>query len=120
MPHLTTIAGRHAADLARRRAGDRTEFLRAEALRRLAASLRTLGLAVLSTHGNNFSTRVRLEHALTDHSNAYALLDELGWRADWGRHGERSDALLLSHAETGARCWLVIHLPHGAPCWEAA
>ena len=64
MPHLTSTAGRHAADLARRRQAEqvaafiRNNTRRVDALRQLAGALRRLGLSVLSTHDGNLSTRV--------------------------------------------------------------
>jgi hypothetical protein len=120
-PIRTTIAGRHAADVARIR--ERRMHTQGDAAReRLARAFRRHGLTAHPHFepelGNERTLWVdcRLDTGRTDHAHIYAILDTLGWRADparLSRYGERYDVVRLRHTETNAALVLIIKVPYG-------
>jgi hypothetical protein len=117
----TTIAGRHAADVARIRER-RTQVAEEAARERLARSFRRHGLTAHPHFepelGNERTLWVdcRLETGRTDHAHIYAILDTLGWKPDrarLSRYGERYDIVRLRHTETNAALVLIIKVPFG-------
>lgn len=128
MPHLTSTAGRHAADLARRRALLAvSESGQHQARERLAARLRAHGLvafADITPRPNvepSISANCRLDNASNDETFVFALLDELGWRIAYGRHRAYGHFLTLEHTASGAELLLIVKLPYAEiPRPEAA
>ena len=123
MPHpsCTTIAGRHAADVARIRER-RTVTVQDAARERVARSCRRHGLTTHAHFEPELGTErtlwvdCRLESSRMDHAHVYAILETLGWKPDrarLSRFGERYDIVRLLHAETNATLTLIIKVPYG-------
>jgi hypothetical protein len=137
MPHLTSIAGRHAADRARERATERAAQDRFEihhsTRELLAHMLEKRGLRVFADHSRpgghepSIGVNCSVEQSERDQGVIVATLDELGWRPDpyrISRFQNRHESLRLHQPATGARVLLLVHIPSGVLLqthqWEAA
>lgn len=130
MPHLTSTAGRHAADLARRRAAlaaaDARRLVDDEARELLRRSLIAHGLRVLEVlneDGPELSIRCGIETCAHDSELIDAVVTDLGYRLDphrVSRYRERFEYVRLLNSATGARVAIVISRPGALLRGEAA
>ena len=134
MPHITSIAGRAAADRQRARAAEvataKVEAAQQEAREALARRFKAAGLhafADITARPNvepTLGVRCSITSCEQDHSLVYAILDELGWKTDvrrLSRINSRYDILRLVHVQTSAMLVLIITLPaYQISSWEAA
>ena len=123
MPRLTTVAGRHAADLFRARNHEAALALQDAALHRLDVALRAFGL---TTHPHfdrslecdrSLWVNCRLDTARTDHERIYAILDEQGWKPDrsrLSRFRSHLDVARIRHQDSDATMVLIVKVPSGA------
>lgn len=136
MPHLTSIAGRHAADRERERAAqalltppDDCE-LQAAARDRLARVIRMHGLEACARFedvlGPERTLKVdcRLASCANDQRLVYAILDDQRWRPDDRKRSvisARYHVLRVRHRDCGAQLAVVIGIPNSEVTqWEAA
>lgn len=118
----TSVAGRHAADIARLRAQDERSADQDAARLALDRALRAHGL---TTHPHlhpelgidrTIWVSCRLATAADDHAWIYAQLDELGWKPDrerLSRIRQSYDVLRLRHTATDATVVLIVKVPFG-------
>lgn len=136
MPHLTSIAGRHAADRERERAAqalltqpdvDEQQQLARE---RLARTIRNLGIEahahfddVLGTE-RTLKVDCRLASCENDQRLVHAVLDDQHWRPDprrISRYNARYHVVRVRHRDTGATLAIVLSIPNcEVTQWEAA
>ena len=129
-PPCTTVAGRHAAQLARDRGLAALTGDQFAALETLAGALRRRPLQVVADltpreHAlPQIACKVRLEYLGLDYVWIDATLHELGWRPDptaLSRFNGRYEFRVLVHRGTGTRVSVTITLPEGRfEHWEAA
>lgn len=136
MPHLTSIAGRHAADRERERAAQalltHPDLIEQQALarERLARTIRAHGIEVHARYddvlGSERTLKVdcRLASCENDQRLVYAILDDQRWRPDThriSRFNARYHVLRVRHAGTGAALAVVLSIPNcEVTQWEAA
>jgi hypothetical protein len=121
MPHLTSTAGRHAADLARKRAALTAAEARRlvddearELLRRALAARGLRVLNVLNDDGPELSVRCGVESCAHDSDLIDAVVTDLGFTLDphrVSRYRERFEYVRLINSATGARVAIVISRP---------
>ncbi len=136
MPHLTSIAGRHAADRERERAAqallthpDQHEQ-QSLARERLARTIRAHGIEVHARYDDvlgperTLKVDCRLETCQSDQRLVYAILDDQHWQPDvrrFSRFNARYHVLRVRHRDTGALLAVVLSVPTCEVAqWEAA
>lgn len=134
MPDLRSTAGRHAADLARRRTADAATLdarrLQDAAREALARAFRLRGLTVYPHFSPELEderslwVECRLASCREDHALVYAVLDDDGWQPDrerYSRVSARYEVLRLTHRGSGAKLALIVKIPTGIVAhWDAA
>jgi hypothetical protein len=126
-PAVTSIAGRHEADVRRARLAGHNHRQQ-DAREDLERTIRRRGLQVVADwHGTAepaLAVKCRLEHAQDDRIWIYAALDSCGWQPDrtrLSRINARYDVLRLRHKDTAAPLMLVITNACGeVEAWEVA
>lgn len=118
MLSITSIAGRHQADVRRARACSQHTSRQQDAREELERALRAHHLQVIADwHGASepaLAVKCRLEHARHDRGWIYAALDTLGWQPDTrrlSRINAKYDVLRLRHRDTAAALMLIVQSP---------
>lgn len=120
-PPCTTVAGRHAADTARRAEAlakqRRIDLSHADAREALRAAIAHRGLRVfekLSDDDPSLFVRCSIENCWNDQRVVNAVVDELGWTPDTlrlSRFQDHYENVRLYQAATGARVLLTVSRP---------
>ena len=127
-PAVTSIAGRHQADVRRARLSSQHNSRQQDAREEIEHTLRRRGLQVVADwHGAAepaLAVKCRLEQAREDREWIYAALDTFGWQPDptrLTRINAKYDVLRLRHKDTAAGMTLVITNPVAEMvAWDAA
>jgi hypothetical protein len=128
-PAVTSIAGRHIADVRRARLSSQQNNRQQDARETLERTIRRRGLQVVADwHGTvepALAVKCRLEQAREDREWIYAALDTCGWQPDrtrLSRINAKYDVLRLRHKDTAAPLMLVITNPAcvDVVAWDAA
>jgi hypothetical protein len=130
MPHLTSTAGRHAADLARRRAAlnaaEARRLVDDEAREQLRRSIAGRGISCidqLRDGEHQLFARCRVDTCFADGELIDALITDAGFELDPGRISrfrDRFEYIRLLNPATGARVVMVISRPGALHRAEAA
>ena len=121
MPHLTSIAGRHAADRERQRAEQAAAEARQlvdeaarETLRRAIAAHGIRVIEVLRDGGTTLSVRCGIDTCARDSELVDAIITDQGWTLDpkrLSRFRDRFELVRLHQPATGARTEVLISRP---------
>lgn len=130
MPHLTSTAGRHAADRERARleSARRAEVTASQDAARdaLVRALRLRGLRVLSrfdAEDRSIHVTLGVETMLADEQRVASIVEAAGWRLTTlrlSRYRDYIDNVWIVHVDTGAQILLTTHRPGVLRQGEAA